>query len=106
MVDVDTGEQPRAMRPLAEHPPAAAPSPPPRNADSKSQAAPDLPAASDTATPVDVDPEPPVASPEESAVTLGTDGVLWLEDSPDDLTSVAEGDGDAKVAPWRQGLRG
>jgi hypothetical protein len=62
---------------------------------------------SDAATPVDVDNEPPIASREESAGAFGTDGVLWLEDSPtDDLTSAVEGDGDAKSAPWRRGLRG
>jgi hypothetical protein len=44
---------------------------------------------------------------ESSATSLGTDGLLWLDDSPgEEGTSPARDGGDLKSQPWRRGLRG
>jgi hypothetical protein len=108
LVDVETGERPRAMRPLVAPPPARSSEPPPRRpADVKSRPRPEIPAAGQRAAPVDADREPPRAGPEGDAPDFGTGGVLWLEDtSMDGVGSAEEGDGDAKSRQWRRGLRG
>jgi hypothetical protein len=127
MVDVETGEPPQAMRPLAADPPAeslkprprrtAGAGPPKRPPERRAATAekrrgvvrsPVAPAvAKAKAPPVDVGDEPLIAGPESSAHSLGTDDVLWLEDSPmDDSASVDDGDGGANPYPWRRGLRG
>ena len=127
MVDVETGEPPRAMRPLAADPPAESPEPPPRRTagagppkrppehraataekrgrDVGSPAA--SPVAKEKALPVAVGDEPLIADPESSADSLGPDEVLWLENSSmDDSASADDGDGGANAYPWRRGLRG
>jgi hypothetical protein len=126
MVDVETGEPPRAMRPLAADPPSDSPKPPPRRtagtgppkrpperraptAEKRrgvvgSPVAP--PVAKANAPPVDVGDEPRIARPESSADSLGTGEVLWLEDSPADDSASADERGDANPYPWRRGLRG
>jgi hypothetical protein len=130
MVDVETGERPRAMRPLDADPPPAAsregltprspeggavkrsPEPRPtvaekRGGDVKSRAGHEVPAADGKPTPVDADEHSPVARPDSDASPLGTDGVLWLEDSPREGSTPADDvAGDAKARPWRRGLRG
>jgi hypothetical protein len=127
LVDVETGEPPRAMRSLAAAPPAESPEPPPRRTagagppkraperraataekregDVGSPVTP--PVAKATAPPVDAGDEPLIARPESSADSLGTGDVLWLEDSPtDDSASAGERGGGANAYPWRRGLRG
>jgi hypothetical protein len=127
MVDVETDEPPRAMRPLAADPPSDSPKPPPRRtagtgppkrpperraatAEKRrgavgSPVAP--PVAKEKAPPVAVGEEPLIAGPETRADWLGPDEVLWLENSPtDDSASADDGDGGANAYPWRRGLRG
>jgi hypothetical protein len=127
MVDVETGEPPRAMRPLAADPPAESPKPPPprtagagppkrpperraataekRRGVVGSPVAP--PVAKEKALPVDVGDELLIAGPESRADSLGSDEVLWLENSPmGDSASADDGDGGANAYPWRRGLRG
>jgi hypothetical protein len=100
IVDVETGGQPRAMRPLAAHPPPAAPKPPPRRT---ADAGPPKGPPDNRAG---LGEEPPIARPEASVDAAGLDEVLWLEDSPmRDLASANEGDGGAEFHPWRRGLR-
>ena len=119
MADVETGDQPRAMRTLEE------PSPPsPRGASrvrngravkrpsSKPAAAATLraqaqPEASAHMAPRSV-PEPTpfrIAGPEPSAAMLGSHELLWLED-PSRGMFADPGDGSRGSAPWRRGLRG
>jgi hypothetical protein len=90
MVDVETGEKPGAMRPLAEE------TPPPeeprrRRLPVKRTPEPQAP------------PEPParVVPEQPRTVPIDTEGLLWLEDSPSDEESSAADD-----EPWKRGLRG
>jgi hypothetical protein len=99
MVDVETGEMPSGMRPLAEPPPP--PQEPRRPAPRQPQR---------------IEPEPPVSEPstgrvdEKSATadasdaSFGTEGVLSLEDSSSDGPD--GNGGGAGTRPWRRGLRG
>ena len=109
LVDVETGDAPRAMRPLEEEPP------PPRAANGRAVKRPSAghgPAAAEGGRaqreipPVET-PRPPTeaAPPDAAAADLGTDGLLWLEDPSGD-SSVEPGDGAVGAAPWRRGLRG
>jgi hypothetical protein len=127
MVDVETGERPRAMRPLEEDPPPAVASERParraakneapkrspehtaekRGLDVKPPAEHDIPAANGEPMPVGDGEHPPIAHPDPGASPPGSDDVLWLEDSPEDGSTPAdEIDGDARSHPWRRGLRG
>jgi len=116
LVDVETGDEPRPMRPLQE---ASGASEPPQpgsrvshgRAVKRSSSAPAGVAAPRGRPPLEAPiPEQPlpvsrIAGPEPSAAVLGTEELLWLEDRPDH--SVPEpGDGSTGIAPWRRGLRG
>jgi hypothetical protein len=92
LVDVETGERPRGMRPLAVDPPPVAPR---RAAAPRRQP---LPIEPDTAV-SDGKPAPDEvgASPDASAAPFGIDGVLSLEDPANS---------NAESRPWRRGLRG
>ena len=102
MVDVETGEMPSGMRPLAEPPP---PPPEPRRPAPRQ--------------PQRIEPEPPVseastgrvdgggeksAAADASDASFGTEGVLSLEDSSSDGPD--GNGGGAGTRPWRRGLRG
>lgn len=118
IVDVETGEVPRAMRPVEE--PAAG-----------SRAVPARPVADEPVskpkrTPATarreraqalrqpiVEPAPPIppastGTPprpaDASQSSLGSDGLLWLEDQADE--DPEKDGGGADEAPWRRGLRG
>ena len=119
MVDVETGVEPRPMRPLYEEPPATPPEAPASRVSNgravKRRSFKPAPVAASRAQP---QPEGPtqevplhapepvrIAGPDPSAAMLGDDEVLWLEDQPGHM--VAEpGDGSMRIAPWRRGLRG
>ena len=119
MADVETGDQPRALRTLEE------PSPPPspgasrarnggavkRTSSKPAAAAPrHAQAQPETSTQEALRgvPEPApyrIAGPEPSAATLASHELLWLEDPSRGM--IAEpGDGSTGIAPWRRGLRG
>jgi hypothetical protein len=121
MVDVETGVEPRPMRPLYEEPPATPPEPPASRvsngravkrpsfmpapvAASRAQPQPEGPTQE---VPLHVpEPEPVrIAVPEPSAAMLGDDEVLWLEDRPGHMVT-QPGDSSTRIAPWRRGLRG
>jgi hypothetical protein len=122
MADVETGDQPRAMRTL-EEPSPARPSEPPGSsrvwngrAVKQLSAKPDAAAArhaqaqpgASTQEPPRSVPEPPpycIAGADSSAATLGGHELLWLED-PSRGVFADSGDGSAGIAPWRRGLRG
>ena len=113
MVDVETGEQPSGMRPREEDPPAEPPRrgrdaavkrptrPRPSAPEPRHAPAPDTP-TDDGSKPVDI-----AAGTDRSAASLGTDGLLWLDDSPTEADpSPAGAEGDPASHPWRRGLRG
>jgi hypothetical protein len=107
IVDVETGEVPRAMRPVEEPAPPESPSKPKRTpatarrerADALRrpvvEQAPPIPPASAGA---------PAPAADASQPSLGSDGLLWLEDQVNEAPD-ADGGG-ADRAPWRRGLRG
>jgi hypothetical protein len=109
MVDVETGEVPRAFRPVDEAPPpdeAAEPIPKPAEAPPvKRLVKQRRPAA---AAPADAAPSPSVdAGPDrqdrrdhEARPFDSIDGLLSLEDVPEDPPASADDH------PWRRGLRG
>lgn len=113
IVDVETGEVPRVMRPNEEaaqrpqdaspRPPAAerVPKPKPKRAPAtvRREHVPVLPRQ--PAEPVS--PAPPAAPAAADDVTLGGDDLLWLEDQAADDPGA---DGDHAGAPWKRGLRG
>ena len=107
MVDVETGERPGEMRPLAEDPPDDAP-PPSRDAAAR------RPRRREPAGPPrTIVPETSPAEGERgagddtNAAPFGTDGLLWLEDSPsEEDASPDRDDGEPRSRPWRRGLRG
>jgi hypothetical protein len=107
MADVETGDEPSAMRPLEEE----APPPEPRvSAVRKARAGkrPSSRPAGEAEQPVV--PSQPVPRPEparssSSADTLGADDLLWLEDPSGD-TLGEPGEGSTEPATWRRGLRG
>ena len=116
IVDVETDVAPRAMRALETHPTARAPEP--RGTPTANGRASKRPTSSDRPAGVDRGRAPRQISPAErprprpepapvdaSAATLGTDGLLWLEDLAADM-SAEQGDGSTASAPWRRGLRG
>jgi hypothetical protein len=116
MADVETGDEPRALRTLQEPSPAGESSSRARNggavkrtssnpagaATRRDQA---RPAAFTQEAPRPV-PEPDrIAGPDPSAATLGGGELLWLED-PSRAAFAEPGDGSTGVARWRRGLRG
>jgi hypothetical protein len=118
MADVETGDQPRALRTLDERPPESPGASRARNggavkrpsskpvagATRRAQAQPE---ASTHAAPRSV-PEPApdrIAGPEPNAATFGSDELLWLED-PARSAFAYPGEGSTGIAPWRRGLRG
>ena len=118
MADVETGDQPRALRTLDEQPPASPgasrarnggavkrPSAKPAAAATRRGQA--QPAASTHEASRGV-PEPApyrIAGPEPSAATLASQELLWLEDPSRDMFA-EPGDGSTGIAAWRRGLRG
>ena len=133
MVDVETGEAPRAMRPLAVDPPARPaqrraepiPSSEPRKRPITHRSQKAKPPGKPPVQPPRIEPDssgnghaepglsvdetvgenPFIARP--STAPFGIDEVLWGEDwQADASTSAAAGNGDAKSRPWRRGLRG
>jgi len=135
MADVETGEAPRAMRPLAANPPPRSADLPPRPAASseplkravahrsqQAKRAGETPVepgglAPDTSVNRGAAPGLPVdetvventfvARPDASTAPLGIAEVLWAEDWQADVSPAAPaGDGDAQSRPWRRGLRG
>jgi hypothetical protein len=134
MVDVETGEAPRAMRPLAVDPPARSAEQSPRSstrsdpvkrpvAHRSQQPKP----ASETLVARRIEPDISdnqrpaaglpvdeavrentfIARPDASTPPFGTGEVLWAEDWQADVSHAAPaGDLDAEPRPWRRGLRG
>jgi hypothetical protein len=112
IVDVETGEVPRAMRPVDE--PAAgsrATPPPPADDPAKPERTPVTarreraqalrrPAAEPVPPATPMMAEPSVRTEDESQPGFGGDGLLWLEDEAGDDTGQDGG------TPWRRGLRG
>jgi hypothetical protein len=119
-VDVETGDRPSEMRPLVVHQPDeahgrhrdAAVKPPtkPRSSVSERRQEPARRSRSS-------EPETPLrevsipldlgAGGESSAAPFGSDGLLWLDDSPgDEGISPDKDGGDLTSQPWRRGLRG
>ena len=99
MADVETGDEPRALRALADEPPHAAreSTPRPRARRPVKPPSPERPPAPDPAP-------APISWTEPSPATLASDELLWLGDPAGD--GLAEpGDDTAKTAPWRRGLR-
>jgi len=100
IVDVETGEVPRAMRPVEEAPPptprtAPRRRPEPRVAKPRPAPARPVPEAAPPASPPVPDAPAPPGEP-----ALGSGGLLWLEDQADE--SPEPGDDEA----WKRGLRG
>jgi hypothetical protein len=120
MVDVETGERPVEVRPFAVDPPEEVPHrrrnvavkrpPEPRAHPSEQRPEdPGRPRSTGPETPPRDEPKPvdPPARVDPNAVPLGTDGLLWLEDSVREVDgSPARDDGDLESRPWRRGLRG
>ena len=118
MADVETGDQPRALRTLEEQPPPSPgasrarnggavkrPSSKPAAAAARRGQAQPEPSTQEAPRRV---PEPApyrIAGPEPSAATLGSHELLWLED-PSRAAFAEPGDGSTGIAPWRRGLRG
>jgi hypothetical protein len=105
LVDVETGERPRGMRPLAVDPPPVAPRRADAGAATRRQPRPIEPetAVSD-GTPA---PDSAGATLDASGAPFGIDGLLSLEDPANgDAAFEAGQDGDAESRPWRRGLRG
>jgi hypothetical protein len=119
MADVETGDQPRALRTLDEpsspEPPTSSPARNGRAVKRPSRSpmlprrvavgcSPRLPTQE---APRSV-PEPApnrIARPDTSRATLGSHELLWLEDPSRGM--IAEpGDGSTGIASWRRGLRG
>ena len=115
IVDVETGEVPRAMRPIEEPEAGSRAVPAPAGADANPDRTPATARrepAQATRRPVVAPATPPAppARPARPAVpadpsppSLGGDGLLWLEDQVAD--DAEPGDG-SDTAPWRRGLRG
>jgi hypothetical protein len=120
MVDVETGERPGEMRPLAVDPPDEAPrrqrdaavkrpTEPPSSLSEQSRERAAPPRSSgpqtsprDGSRPLDLRP-----GDDSNAASFGTDGLLWLEDSASEVdASPARDDDDLESRPWRRGLRG
>ena len=117
MADVETGDQPRALRTLEE------PSPPPslgssRTRNGRAVKRPSSKPAAAAARHAQAQPgpstqEPPRSAPEPApdriaaadSATLGTDELLWLED-PSRGAFAEPGERSAGIASWRRGLRG
>jgi hypothetical protein len=119
MADVETGDQPHALRTLEE------PSPPPSSGSSQTRNGravkrPSSKPATAAARHAQAQPgpstqEPPRSVPEpaprriagtdSSAAMLSTDELLWLDD-PSRGGFDGPGDGSAGITPWRRGLRG
>jgi hypothetical protein len=101
MVDVETGERPREMRPLAVDPPDEAPR---RHRDAAVKR-PTKPRSSVSARGDEHAGRP--QSSETETLPFGTNGLLWLEDSPSEGDTSPDSDGgDLNSQPWRRGLRG
>jgi hypothetical protein len=106
LVDVETGEAPRALRALDEEPPAEAPR---RRAPRRTSAeAPPRPVPPTEPEPrqrrKDGGAGPAIAGPVPSTEAAGTDDLLWLDDSC--LDPFSELDVSTGSAPWKRGLRG
>ena len=118
MVDVETGVEPRPMRTLDEEPPETPPASrasnggavkrpstkPARVAASRARPKTEAP-TQEVPLPVSEPAPSRIAGPDPSAVMLGDDDVLWLEDQPGH-TETGPGDGSTGIPPWRRGLRG
>jgi hypothetical protein len=118
MADVETGDQPRALRTLDEQPPESPgasrgrnggavkrPSSKPAAAAPRRGHAPPETSTQQASRSV---PEPApyrIAGPEPSAATLASHELLWLED-PSRGMFAEPGEGSTGIAPWRRGLRG
>ena len=117
MVDVETGDEPRAMRTLDEDPPARPPEPRSVVRNGRAVKRPSfkptpagmplrhVPKVSTEQAPRSVPAPSRIAEPEASVPLLGTGELLWLGDPPGDM-SAEPGDGSTGIAPWRRGLRG
>jgi hypothetical protein len=112
MVDVETGERPGELRPLAVEPPAEAPrrqreAATKRPTEARSSEPEPRRAPPETPPPVESRPLDPGGDDGSSPAPFGTDGLLWLDDSPSEDGASPDGkDGDPKSQPWRRGLRG
>jgi hypothetical protein len=117
MADVETGDQPRALRTLEEPSPPPSPGASPvcngravKRPSSKPDAAATRhaqPGPSTQKAPRSV-PAPAlsrVAGADSSAATLGSHELLWLDDPSRGMFG-EPGDGSTGIAPWRRGLRG
>jgi hypothetical protein len=107
MVDVETGERPKRMRPRTEDPD---PGPPPEPRERRRRVPVKPPAErAPRGEPVDRPRSAEPETPDDAGVALppGTDGLLWLEDpASDGDASAARADDDPESQPWRRGLRG
>ena len=109
IVDVETGAAPRALRPIETEPPARASEPPrPDPADGgpveRPSSTPEPPPAPSAVSRLD-NGDVVADDHDVDAMTLGTDGLLHLDDVSADASAEPE-DGSMGSAPWRQGLRG
>jgi len=118
IVDVETGEVPRAMRPVDEPAPGsrAAPARPaadermpkpkrtPATARRERAQALRRPAAEPAPPTTPVTADAPGHPGDASSSALGGDELLWLEDQPADDPEATGGGADD--APWKRGLRG
>jgi hypothetical protein len=105
-VDVETGDRPSEMRPLdaaGKPPPEPRPSVPERRRKPARRSR-----SNEPETPLHEVSKPlgPPAGGESSAAPFGSDGLLWLDDSPADEGTSPDKDGDLTSQPWRRGLRG
>jgi hypothetical protein len=119
MADVETGDQPRALRTLEEPSPPPSPgasrarngravkrptSKPDGAATRRGQAQPG-PSTHEAPRSVPVTAPDRIAGAGSSAATLGDHELLWLQD-PSRAAFAEPGDGSAGIAGWRRGLRG
>jgi hypothetical protein len=118
MVDVETGDEPRPMRTLDEEP-AERPLDPPQSEVGNGRAV-KRPSSTPASAEIPRRPQPDgfvqqqprsapapssIAGPRWSAAGLDTGKLLWLG-NPSGDPFAEPGDGSARIAPWRRGLRG
>jgi hypothetical protein len=114
LVDVETGETPRAMRPLAEDPPPDSAEQPAAKRSVALRSRQPKPAGETPADLPRIDSDAsanrgaaPRASVHQAERETAFAEVLWAEDWQADVSAAAQpADGDAKSHPWRRGLRG
>ena len=107
IVDVETGEVPRAMRPVEEPAPPEPASKPRRTPASVRRERPEAlrrPVVEPASPIPPVSAGTPAPATDASQPSLGSDGLLWLDDEAGAGPEADGGEGGG--APWRRGLRG